>query len=70
MDHLQDAEAAVAELRCALARAGVTLPSLGPDPVTCAGRSPRVLVELGRCTVETARRMAAALPGPREEAGR
>ncbi|MGW7370189.1 hypothetical protein ACWGI8_43940 [Streptomyces sp. NPDC054841] len=63
MDHLQDAEAAVAELRGALARAGVILPSLGLDPVSCAGGDPRVLVELGRCTVETARRMAAALPG-------
>lgn len=68
MHQLQEAEAAVAELRCALARVGVTLPSLGLDPVTCAGRQPGVLVELGRCTVETARRMAAALPG--EESGR
>lgn len=67
-DYLQDAEAAVAELRDALARAGVTLPSLRLDPVSCAGADTRVLVELGRCTVETARRMAAALPG--EEADR
>ncbi|MFE7772765.1 hypothetical protein ACFU5O_02465 [Streptomyces sp. NPDC057445] len=66
-EHLQDAEAAVAELRDALARAGVTLPSLRLDPVSCAGRDPRLLVELGRCTVETARRIATALPGEKAD---
>jgi hypothetical protein len=50
---VQDAEEAVTELRAALERAGIRLP--------------RPLVELGRCTVETARRLAAALP---EEGGR
>ncbi|MEU0665510.1 hypothetical protein ABZ508_05015 [Streptomyces lavendulocolor] len=64
---VQDAEEAVTELRAALERAGITLPSLGLDPVTCAAEVPRPLVELGRCTVETARRLAAALP---EEGGR
>lgn len=62
-EHLQDAEAVVAELRGALAHIGVTLPSLGIDPLSYDGRDTRVLVELGRCNVETARRMAAALPG-------
>ncbi|MGA5405912.1 hypothetical protein ACPCSC_01430 [Streptomyces lavendulocolor] len=64
---VQDAEEAVTELRAALERAGIRLPSLGLDPVTCAAEVPRPLVELGRCTVETARRLAAALP---EEGGR
>lgn len=64
---VQDAEKAVAELRAALQRAGITLPSLGLDPVTCAAEPPWPLVELGRCTVETARRLAAVLP---EEGGR
>jgi hypothetical protein len=63
MDQRQDAEAAVAQLRAALDRVGVTLPSLGVDPVTWAGNGLGVLVDLGRCNVETARRMAAALPG-------
>lgn len=64
---VQDAEEAVTELRAALERAGIRLPSLGLDPVACAAEVPRPLVELGRCTVETARRLAAALP---EEGGR
>ncbi|QGV82812.1 hypothetical protein [Streptomyces ficellus] len=67
MGTVEDAEEAVAELRAALERAGIKLPSLGLDPVTCAAEPPRPLVELGRCTVETARLLAAALP---EEGGR
>ncbi|MFI6102854.1 hypothetical protein [Streptomyces sp. NPDC051310] len=57
------AKEAVAELRAALERVGIKLPSLGLDPVTCVAEPPRPLVELGRCTVETARRLAAVLPG-------
>ncbi|MDN3295658.1 hypothetical protein QWM81_16680 [Streptomyces ficellus] len=64
---ISDAEDAVAELRVALERAGIVLPSLGLDPVTSAAEPARPLVELGRCTVETARRLAAVLP---EEGGR
>ncbi|MFB7451626.1 MULTISPECIES: hypothetical protein [unclassified Streptomyces] len=60
------AQEAVAELREALARAGITLPSLGLDVVTLAAEPPRPLVELGCCTVETARLLAAAVL-PREE---
>ncbi|MER7109703.1 hypothetical protein [Streptomyces sp. NPDC000229] len=67
MGTVEDAKEAVAELRAALERAGITLPSLGLDPVTCAAEPPWPLVELGRCTVGTARRLAAALP---EEGGR
>ncbi|MFF5707809.1 hypothetical protein [Streptomyces sp. 62] len=60
------AQETVAELREALARAGITLPSLGLDVVTLAAEPPRPLVELGCCTVETARLLAAAVL-PREE---
>ncbi|MFD9032181.1 hypothetical protein ACFVZW_13700 [Streptomyces sp. NPDC059567] len=57
------------ELRDALARVGIVLPSLGLDVLTLAADPPRPLIELGRCTVETARRLAAVvLPG--EEGGR
>ncbi|MEU6484036.1 hypothetical protein [Streptomyces sp. NPDC046887] len=60
---IREAVAAVTELRAALERAGIALPSLGVDPVTCAASYGRPLVELGRCTAETARLLAAALPG-------
>ncbi|MEU1850168.1 hypothetical protein ABZ499_13060 [Streptomyces sp. NPDC019990] len=56
-----EAEDAVKELRAELAKAGITLPSLGLDPVSLAREAPCPLVELGRCSVETARRLAAAL---------
>ncbi|MFE5487834.1 hypothetical protein [Streptomyces sp. NPDC056527] len=56
------------ELCDALARVGITLPSLGLDVLTLAADAPRPLIELGRCTVETARRLAVVLPG--EEGGR
>ncbi|CAM5671015.1 hypothetical protein SPURM210S_03018 [Streptomyces purpurascens] len=49
------------ELRAELAKAGITLPSLGLDPVSLAREAPCPLVELGRCSVETARRLAAVL---------
>ncbi|MET9776900.1 hypothetical protein ABZ023_21975 [Streptomyces sp. NPDC006367] len=57
----EEAEATVKELRAALAEAGITLPSLGLDPVSLAREAPCPLVELGRCSVETARRLAAVL---------
>ncbi|MCP3817633.1 hypothetical protein NLX86_05630 [Streptomyces sp. A3M-1-3] len=61
---LEVAESAVTELRAALARAGVILPSLGIDPLSYADPTDRpALIELGRCTAETARLLAAALPG-------
>ncbi|MET8566887.1 hypothetical protein [Streptomyces sp. NPDC004783] len=58
---VEAAEAAVEELRAALVRAGIVLPSLGVDPVSLAREAPCPLVELGRCSVETARRLAAVL---------
>ncbi|WP_329125670.1 hypothetical protein [Streptomyces sp. NBC_01353] len=66
---VQEAQEVAGELREALARVGITLPSLGLDVLTLAADPPRPLIELGRCTVETARRLAAVvLPG--EEGGR
>ncbi|WP_037835724.1 hypothetical protein [Streptomyces sp. NRRL F-5650] len=58
---VEGAEDTVEELRAALTAAGITLPSLGLDPVSLAREAPCPLVELGRCSVETARRLAAAL---------
>ncbi|MEU7013250.1 hypothetical protein [Streptomyces sp. NPDC046385] len=52
----------VEALRTALAAHGITLPSLGVDPVTLAGRTVRPpLVALGNCNVATARQLAEAL---------
>ncbi|MFD7494633.1 hypothetical protein ACFV8T_19805 [Streptomyces sp. NPDC059832] len=49
-------------LRAALAAHGITLPSLGVDPLTLAGWTTRPpLVALGNCNVATARRMAEVL---------
>jgi hypothetical protein len=49
-------------LRAALAAHGITLPSLGVDPLTLAGRSSRPpLVALGNCNVATARQLAGVL---------
>ncbi|MDK0519998.1 hypothetical protein [Streptomyces sp. ML-6] len=56
-----DAERARDELRDVLRVAGVKLPSLSLDAVSCAGTAPGVLVDLGRCNVETARALAVAL---------
>lgn len=56
-----EAEDVVKELRAALAKAGISLPSLGLDPVSLAREAPCPLIELGRCSVETARRIAAAV---------
>ncbi|MFD7063046.1 hypothetical protein [Streptomyces sp. NPDC059906] len=58
---VEGAEDTVKELRAVLAEAGITLPSLGLDPVSLAREAPCPLVELGRCSVETAQRLAAAL---------
>ncbi|MFD6167751.1 hypothetical protein [Streptomyces coeruleorubidus] len=58
---VEEAEDVVKELRAELAKAGITLPSLGLDPVSLAREAPCPLVELGRCSVETARRLAAVL---------
>ncbi|MFF9805824.1 hypothetical protein ACF1G5_11935 [Streptomyces coeruleorubidus] len=56
---VEEAEDAVKELRAELAKAGITLPSLGLDPVSLAREVPCPLVESGRCSARTARRLAA-----------
>ncbi|MFF5336815.1 hypothetical protein [Streptomyces sp. NPDC013181] len=49
-------------LRAALKANGITLPSLGVDPLTLAGWTTRApLVALGNCNTETARRLAEVL---------
>lgn len=58
---VQEAEETVVELRTVLEKAGITLPSLGLDPAGLARQAPCPLVELGRCSVETAARLAAVL---------
>ncbi|WP_248001285.1 hypothetical protein [Streptomyces sp. RPA4-5] len=60
-ERVQQAEDVTAELRTALQKAGITLPSLGVDPVSCAGGFMAPLVELGRCNLDTARRLAGVL---------
>ncbi|WP_255951367.1 hypothetical protein [Streptomyces odontomachi] len=69
MDAVAEAENTVQELRTALAQAGITLPSLGLDPVTLVRERPTPLVELGRCTPETAQRLVRALSPQAEENG-
>ncbi|MFD7530249.1 hypothetical protein ACFV8E_22065 [Streptomyces sp. NPDC059849] len=73
-DGIGDAERARDELSDALKVAGVKLPSLSLDAVSCAGTAPRVLIDLGRCNVATAHALASALrlrgAGPRREAAR
>lgn len=60
-DAIEDAESAEEELRDALEGAGILLPSLGLDTVTCHCEYLPPLVDLGRCTPGVARRLAAAL---------
>ncbi|WP_103516484.1 hypothetical protein [Streptomyces sp. SM10] len=55
------AEDAVARLRAGFTGVGVKLPSLRIDPVSCAGNEPAPLVDLGRCSIETALRLSALL---------
>lgn len=53
---------AVVRLQDALAAVGITLPSLGIDLLSCSRPlSPRPLIELGRCNLETAGALTEAL---------
>jgi hypothetical protein len=58
---VRQAEETLTELRTALEKAGIVLPSLRLDPVALAREAPSPLIELGRCSVETAARLAEAL---------
>jgi hypothetical protein len=58
---VEEAEVTVKELRAALKRAGITLPSLRIDPASSAREAPCPRVELGGCSMEVAARLVAAL---------
>jgi hypothetical protein len=62
-DTIAEAVDTVRELSEALAAVGIVLPSLGTDLALCVafGTTARPLVELGRCNVETARRLTLVL---------
>lgn len=62
-------EEVVETLRDALVGVGIVLPSLCVDPVTGASDEPFALVELGRCNVRTAERLASVLRGERPAIG-
>ncbi|MDN0194174.1 hypothetical protein [Streptomyces sp. S.PNR 29] len=66
---MRSTEEVVQTLRDALVGVGVVLPSLCVDPVTGAGDEPFALVELGRCNVRTAERLASVLRGERPAVG-
>ncbi|MER6025184.1 hypothetical protein [Streptomyces sp. NPDC001851] len=55
------AEEAVERLRTALRGVGVVLPSLRVDPLSTSDEDPYALVDLGRCNLGAASRLAAAL---------
>ncbi|WP_199552390.1 hypothetical protein [Streptomyces sp. N35] len=59
------AEEAVRQLRAELTGAGVVLPSLKVDATSLASSEPRPLLDLGRCNLDTALRLVAALKGAR-----
>ncbi|KMS81138.1 hypothetical protein ACH49_04640 [Streptomyces leeuwenhoekii] len=60
---MRSTEDVVESLRKALAGVGVILPSLSVDHVTGASDEPFALVDLGRCSVRTAERLASVLRG-------
>ncbi|MFI6936753.1 hypothetical protein [Streptomyces sp. NPDC050287] len=66
---LRSTEDIVRSVREALVGVGVVLPSLRVDPVTGASDEPFALVELGRCNVRTAERLASVLRGERPAVG-
>ncbi|MFG2337572.1 hypothetical protein [Streptomyces sp. NRRL S-378] len=60
-ERIQAAEEAVRELKEALDGVGVVFPSLGVERVSAAGTYGLPLVDLGRCNLDTALRLAAVL---------
>jgi hypothetical protein len=58
---IEEAERVRDELCAALHGAGIVLPSLGVEPGAYAERTPRPLVDLGRCNLSTARKLTAVL---------
>ncbi|WP_018548361.1 hypothetical protein [Streptomyces sp. LaPpAH-108] len=61
------AEQAVERLRTALKEAGVVLPSLRVDLVTGIYGDPNALIDLGRCNVAVASRLADVVAGQGDE---
>ncbi|MER7057563.1 MULTISPECIES: hypothetical protein [unclassified Streptomyces] len=66
---MRSTEEVVESLRQALVGAGVVLPSLCVDPVTGASDEPFALVDLGRCNVRVAERLASVVRGERPAVG-
>ncbi|MFD5652152.1 MULTISPECIES: hypothetical protein [unclassified Streptomyces] len=66
---MRSTEEVVESLRQALVGAGVVLPSLCVDPVTGASDEPFALVDLGRCNVRVAERLASVVRGERPSVG-
>ncbi|SDM68316.1 hypothetical protein SAMN04487981_102246 [Streptomyces sp. cf386] len=66
---MRSTEEVVVALREALVGAGVVLPSLCVDPVTGAGDEPFPLVELGRCNVRVAEKLASVVRGEQPAVG-
>ncbi|GAB2913747.1 hypothetical protein [Streptomyces mayteni] len=60
---IADAESAAEEVREALEAAGIVLPSLRVDLASCAGEATRPLLDLGRCNLDLARKLASILRG-------
>jgi hypothetical protein len=61
VERIKEAETVRDELCVVLHRAGVVLPSLRVEPAAYADEKPRPLVELGRCNLQTARKLIAVL---------
>ncbi|MGW2491330.1 hypothetical protein ACWCV9_29475 [Streptomyces sp. NPDC001606] len=57
----RNADEAVERLRSALHEVGIILPSLRVDPVSGLHGHPYALVDLGRCNIGVASKLAAAL---------
>lgn len=66
---MRSTEEVVESLRQALVGAGVVPPSLCVDPVTGASEEPFALVDLGRCNVRVAERLASVVRGERPAVG-
>ncbi|MEU0088186.1 hypothetical protein [Streptomyces sp. NPDC006274] len=60
-ERLRTAEEVVDRLRAGLGVVSVTLPSLRVDVVSLASEAPYPLIDLGRCNLDTALRLAAVL---------
>ncbi|MFG2225930.1 hypothetical protein [Streptomyces sp. NPDC048644] len=60
-DRIEEAESACEELAGALKEAGIVLPSLGVEAASYGYERAGVLVELGRCNLDTASRLIAVI---------